>query len=336
MENESELIIKSDSGFRGAKKFRKGFLIDENNIETFRDKLATIKYSDGTPANYIYTVTQSDGYFVKLESLEDIIKENADRSKKITGLSILAEDNDDFKIIISFDDDSGVSLEVAGHGKQTQAYHEMLIDYLVDEIVTLRFILPLKPFFLFFAWAYTILFVIFFIGYFIVTDLEPSSDSLDFPNYPSFPTPSFSAEQVNMILDGDNLGDKLNLIITSDPSFRDFVFPELRATYEAELEDYNEARDAVINEYDSMNSSFPFESPSFAFWLPLMILAFAMPVVYLFAYLTPVNIFLFGREKQRYERRLQLRSNWFWTILIGGFGIALVANAAIYLLDIIF
>lgn len=105
-------------------EFKKGFLLDEERVRKIND-LITKRLIPGDKYEIKYKVFREDAFYYDTSSIDEILSEENIRGQKIEQLQIIVneiieddkDDNEKFQLVLEFDKETGVDLNVSGRSR---------------------------------------------------------------------------------------------------------------------------------------------------------------------------------------------------------------------------
>jgi hypothetical protein len=264
-------------------EFKKGFLLNEERLRKIHEILRKRLTGIEGPPEPVYKVYRADSFTYTTSVIEDVLNEENSEWQRIESLNVSIRSNEKFKLDLDFRDRTVVHIEGEDRDLVFLVFSD-LRQYLSNEVNVLKFA-PWKTVQIAGVVLATIVLGIwFFFALWVYVTKDPSID--------------WKQEVVHAraLMEGQDINEKLNwLIETSLPE------PETPSAIR-------------ITNWVLIFLAF--------FGVGLMGISIAGEQIPKFRkivdkFLFPTNVFLFGRERERYEKTMALRRNLFWVVFVG-------------------
>jgi hypothetical protein len=264
-------------------EFKKGFLLNEERLRKIHEILRKRLTGIEGPPEPVYKVYRADSFTYTTSVIEDVLNEENSEWQRIERLNVSIRSNEKFKLDLDFRDRTVVHIEGEDRDLVFLVFSD-LRQYLSNEVNVLKFA-PWKTVQIAGVVLVTIVLGIwFFFALWVYVTKDPSVD--------------WKQEVVHAraLMEGQDINEKLNwLIETSLPE------PETPSAIR-------------LTNWALIFLAF--------FGVGLMGVSIAGEQIPKFRkivdkFLFPTNVFLFGRERERYEKTMALRRNLFWVVFVG-------------------
>jgi hypothetical protein len=275
-------------------RFRKGFLLDEERIRKINAILNERLASLETSTQPSYKVYRADAFSYTTSDVADVVHEENSDWQKITRITVSAASDDKLRLALDFHE-SGSGLEIEGEDRDfVYLIFSDLREYISNEVNVVRSV-PKR--------AGAILGLMVALGVLLVagTLLWSHWTAMSAELAQMVPDPTI----VETVLRSNDVHEKLNYMIE-------------RGTTSAQSDLASLMRSLVFS--------------MVAMWgIPLLPIVGDIALQRLIDYFLPRNLFLFGREIDRYAQRRAVRSRLFWGIVVA-FPVSTAAGFLVWLL----